>query len=186
MKKILVIVQVEHKTAVESLDKILTVDGIDLAMVGPMDLSGSMGVLGDPAHPEVMTAIDEVAEAGRVEQRSAVVQAAIAVAATQPAGQERRAVRWNGEVVIAPVQTHDPLARGRRVVAPRRVAGHQAHLLAASTTTAPTRTTTQVVQSLIANIRGSSSTSPRWASSQTRLTQYNSRGQTSQSSAGRE
>jgi len=66
--EILVIVQVEHKTAVESLDKILTVDGIDLAMVGPMDLSGSMGVLGDPAHPEVMTAIDEVAEAGKRHQ----------------------------------------------------------------------------------------------------------------------
>jgi 2-keto-3-deoxy-L-rhamnonate aldolase RhmA len=66
--EILVIVQVEHKTAVESLDKLLAVDGIDLAMVGPMDLSGSMGLLGDPAHPEVVTAIDEVAEAGKRHQ----------------------------------------------------------------------------------------------------------------------
>jgi len=64
-EEILVIVQVEHKTAIESIDEILSVKGIDLAFVGPMDLSASMGFLVNPTHPQVLSAIDTVAEAGK-------------------------------------------------------------------------------------------------------------------------
>ncbi len=42
--EVLVIVQIEHYTAVENLEEILSVPGIDVAFVGPQDLSMSMGV----------------------------------------------------------------------------------------------------------------------------------------------
>ncbi len=42
-----VIAQVEHRDAVECLDDILAVDGIDGFMIGPYDLSGSLGAPGD-------------------------------------------------------------------------------------------------------------------------------------------
>ncbi|MGB4439074.1 MAG: aldolase/citrate lyase family protein [Sedimentibacter sp.] len=51
--EVLVIVQIEHYTAVENIDEILSVPGIDIAFVGPMDLSSSMGLQGQLNHPDV-------------------------------------------------------------------------------------------------------------------------------------
>jgi len=42
-----VIVQIEHKDAVEKLDAILAVTGVDGFLIGPYDLSGSLGAPGD-------------------------------------------------------------------------------------------------------------------------------------------
>jgi 2-keto-3-deoxy-L-rhamnonate aldolase RhmA len=64
----MVIIQVEHETAIENIDEILSVEGIDVAMIGPMDLSASMGFLGRPTEPEVLAAIDKVVEAGKKHQ----------------------------------------------------------------------------------------------------------------------
>ena len=41
-----------------NLAEIAAVDGIDGVFFGPADLSASMGYLGQPAHPEVLKAID--------------------------------------------------------------------------------------------------------------------------------
>ncbi|MCX7893184.1 MAG: aldolase/citrate lyase family protein [Burkholderiales bacterium] len=64
-----VIVQCEHVVAVEAIDAIVAVDGVDAVFVGPYDLSGSLGRLGDVEHPEVLAAIatvrDACARAGR-------------------------------------------------------------------------------------------------------------------------
>ncbi len=55
--QILLIVAVETPAAVENLDAILAVDGVDGVFIGPMDLATSMGHLGDPSHPEVQACI---------------------------------------------------------------------------------------------------------------------------------
>ncbi|MFH2047101.1 MAG: aldolase/citrate lyase family protein [Pseudomonadota bacterium] len=47
----IVIVQIEHIQAVENLVAILSVEGVDGFIVGPYDLSGSLGVPGDFEHP---------------------------------------------------------------------------------------------------------------------------------------
>jgi 2-keto-3-deoxy-L-rhamnonate aldolase RhmA len=54
------ILQIEHKRAVEQIDDIVAVEGFDGIFVGPYDLSGSMGLLGQVSHPEVSAAIDRV------------------------------------------------------------------------------------------------------------------------------
>lgn len=46
-KNSIVVVQIEHVDAMENLEDILSVDGIDASLVGPYDLSGSLGVPGD-------------------------------------------------------------------------------------------------------------------------------------------
>lgn len=56
------IVQIEHVQAVENLEAILQVPGIDLAMVGPNDLSASVGHLGQTRHPQVMALFDRIAQ----------------------------------------------------------------------------------------------------------------------------
>jgi 4-hydroxy-2-oxoheptanedioate aldolase len=52
-----VAIQIETGTAVENLDEILAVEGVDLVFVGPNDLSHS---LGRPPEPELRAVIDEV------------------------------------------------------------------------------------------------------------------------------
>jgi 2-keto-3-deoxy-L-rhamnonate aldolase RhmA len=49
--------QVETPQAIENMEEIATVPGIDALFIGPMDLSTSMGHFGNPAHPEVQAAI---------------------------------------------------------------------------------------------------------------------------------
>jgi 2-keto-3-deoxy-L-rhamnonate aldolase RhmA len=56
-----VVVQIEDVRAVERVDEIVAVPGIDAALVGPFDLSGSMGRLGETSHPDVVKAIERVA-----------------------------------------------------------------------------------------------------------------------------
>ena len=55
-----VIVQVEHIRAVENLEAILGVEGVDGFIIGPYDLSGSLGVPGQFEHPDVEAALEEV------------------------------------------------------------------------------------------------------------------------------
>ncbi len=58
--KSIVIVQIEHINAVKNLREILTVDGVDGYIVGPYDLSGSLGVPGQFDHPEVKNALKQI------------------------------------------------------------------------------------------------------------------------------
>jgi 2-keto-3-deoxy-L-rhamnonate aldolase RhmA len=58
--EIAVIVQAEHITAVENIESIVRVKGIDAIQLGPYDLSASMGKMGQITDPEVVAAIDRI------------------------------------------------------------------------------------------------------------------------------
>ncbi len=60
-----VTVQVESTAAVESVEDILKVNGVDAIFVGPSDLAASMGLLGRQTHPDVVAAVKEVIAAVR-------------------------------------------------------------------------------------------------------------------------
>lgn len=60
-----IVVMIEHIDAVNAIDSILAVPGIDAYIIGPYDLSGSMGRPGDLNHPDVQTAINRILEAGK-------------------------------------------------------------------------------------------------------------------------
>jgi 4-hydroxy-2-oxoheptanedioate aldolase len=51
-------VQVESTAGLAALADIADVDGVDAVFIGPADLAASMGRLGQPEHPEVVTAIE--------------------------------------------------------------------------------------------------------------------------------
>ncbi len=53
----------EDRAAIELIDEIAGVKGIDLLAVGPADLSRSLWVSGQPGHPRLVAAIDRVREA---------------------------------------------------------------------------------------------------------------------------
>lgn len=56
----LVIVQVEHIEAVNNLEKILSVPGVDAYIVGPYDLSGSLGIPGEFENPTFLKAMKQI------------------------------------------------------------------------------------------------------------------------------
>lgn len=68
-KSFFLAVQIEHVAALEDLDAILQVDGVDSIVVGPYDLSGSMGLLGELGHPKVKSAIDSIVQRSRKADR---------------------------------------------------------------------------------------------------------------------
>ena len=63
--EIMAILLIEHIEAVNHIDEILTVPGVDLIFVGPSDLSGSMGLLGQVTHTRVEEAIQKVLAAAK-------------------------------------------------------------------------------------------------------------------------
>jgi 2-dehydro-3-deoxyglucarate aldolase len=61
-EQVAVIVQAEHIDAVNNIEAIAQVAGVDAVLVGPYDLSASLGRLGEVGHPEVVTAIEHVTQ----------------------------------------------------------------------------------------------------------------------------
>jgi 2-dehydro-3-deoxyglucarate aldolase len=64
-REIAVVVQAEHARAVENIDAIVRVPGIDAVLIGPYDLSASLGKMGQVDDPAVVAAIDRVTAACR-------------------------------------------------------------------------------------------------------------------------
>ena len=54
----LIAIQLEDREAIENIDELLAVEGIDVFFIGPSDLSQSMGFPGNPKAPPVAQAID--------------------------------------------------------------------------------------------------------------------------------
>ncbi len=61
--KILVFVMIESKEAVDNIDSILAVNGIDGIFIGPYDMSGSYGIVGQTDAAEIKDACSKVSEA---------------------------------------------------------------------------------------------------------------------------
>jgi 2-dehydro-3-deoxyglucarate aldolase/4-hydroxy-2-oxoheptanedioate aldolase len=58
--ELVIVLQAEHSDAVRDIDSIVQVPGVEAVLIGPFDLSGSLGVLGDIDHPRVLKAIETV------------------------------------------------------------------------------------------------------------------------------
>ncbi len=58
-EEICVLVQVETQTALDNLETIAAVEGVDGVFIGPADLHASLGYAGETANPKVVPVIDE-------------------------------------------------------------------------------------------------------------------------------
>jgi len=56
--EVCLLVQVETRSAMDQLEAIATVEGVDGVFIGPSDLSASLGHIGNPAHPDVQKALE--------------------------------------------------------------------------------------------------------------------------------
>ena len=58
-EEICLLVQVETQSALDSIEAICAIDGVDGVLIGPADLHASLGYAGEIANPKVMPAIDD-------------------------------------------------------------------------------------------------------------------------------
>lgn len=80
----LVLPQIEDREAVDNLDELLTVEGIDGFVIGPRDLAMSMGYYDGPGHDEVKKTIGAVVEK--------IKKAGLIVGTTAASGDQARAL----------------------------------------------------------------------------------------------
>ena len=60
---LIVIAQIESRRGIENIDAILSVEGVNTVLFGPMDMSNDMGVPGKTRSDEVLCGIEKVLEA---------------------------------------------------------------------------------------------------------------------------
>ena len=94
-EEIFVAIQIEDIKAVENLESILSVDGIDCVFIGPYDLSASMGVAGDFQHPDYINARNKILRMTKEKGLS------IGIHVVQPCVQECQKFLKEGYNVIA-------------------------------------------------------------------------------------
>lgn len=56
--QVCLLVQVESRVALDNIEAIAAIDGVDGIFIGPADLSASLGHVGNSGHPEVQAAIE--------------------------------------------------------------------------------------------------------------------------------
>jgi 2-keto-3-deoxy-L-rhamnonate aldolase RhmA len=61
----LVVVMIETRRAVQNIDEIFSVEGVDACFVGPSDLSLDMGIHRQYTNPDFVAALDRIVEAGQ-------------------------------------------------------------------------------------------------------------------------
>jgi 2-dehydro-3-deoxyglucarate aldolase len=76
-ENIALIAQIESRKAVDAIDEICAVDGIDCVFIGPSDLAAGYGYLGNPAHPEVQGAMQRVIDSARAHGKPAGILAPV-------------------------------------------------------------------------------------------------------------
>lgn len=61
-RETMVVIQIETMDAVRAIEEFVRVEGVDVLFIGPTDLSHSLGHTGELDHPEVVAAMDRVAD----------------------------------------------------------------------------------------------------------------------------
>lgn len=64
-RDLFVVAQIETVRSLDEIDRIVQIDGLDSLVVGPYDLSGSLGMLGQLDHPTVVAAMRRAVSTGR-------------------------------------------------------------------------------------------------------------------------
>jgi 2-dehydro-3-deoxyglucarate aldolase/4-hydroxy-2-oxoheptanedioate aldolase len=111
----LVVVQIETREAVAEIDGMLAVPGVDVAFIGPADLSAAFDHLGDPKHPEVAEAIARVERAAR--------QAGVALGTISRTWDEARELYERGYQMVTLCSDGNLVAQGAAAALQRYQAG---------------------------------------------------------------
>jgi 2-keto-3-deoxy-L-rhamnonate aldolase RhmA len=59
-KNTMIVLQIERKKAIDDIESLVSINGVDAALIGPNDLSISLGIPGEFTHPTMVEAIQNV------------------------------------------------------------------------------------------------------------------------------
>ena len=108
-------VMIECTEAVDLIDEIVALPGLDSVVLGPYDLSGSFGVLGQVDHPDVVAAMERVIAAARA--RSLPVGSGMPADPEFAVLQASRGVQWlqmGGDIGYMMSATQDTMTTVRQ------------------------------------------------------------------------
>ena len=74
-KDLLTVVQIETEEAVNNVNEIASVDGVDILFLGPTDLSTNLGIPLQLEHPKFLSAVDKVISACQTNDKTAGILA---------------------------------------------------------------------------------------------------------------
>lgn len=96
----LIIAQIESRTALERCDELASVPGLDVLLVGPSDLSISLGVGGEWDHPRLDEAIQKVVDTCNRHGRSSAIQVRSAAMANKWIGRGMKLIGCANDQVL--------------------------------------------------------------------------------------
>jgi 4-hydroxy-2-oxoheptanedioate aldolase len=108
-EELCLLVQVETREALDQLEAIAAVEGVDGVFIGPADLAASLGHVGDPGHPDVVAAVEDAVRRLRAAGKPAGIL-------TPDAGFAKRCIEI-GTIFTAVAIDAGILARGTEAVA---------------------------------------------------------------------
>jgi len=91
-RALFVSVQIETVEALEDLDRIAAIPGLDSLVIGPWDLSGALGVLGEVEHPKVIAAVETVIAKAR--DACLLVGAGMGINPEYASAMVKRGIQW--------------------------------------------------------------------------------------------
>ena len=118
-ESVLCMVQIEHIEAVNNLDGILAVPGLDGIVIGPQDLAGSMGYMGQPNHPEVLAVMETII--AKTVKTSVYASVSVGGGPETFAGWANRGVQWlplGGDVTLMTAAARQLRAQTEALVRP--------------------------------------------------------------------
>jgi 4-hydroxy-2-oxoheptanedioate aldolase len=113
--EICLLVQVETRSALDQLEAIAAVDGVDGVFIGPSDLSASFGHIGNPQHRDVQSALEQAVKRLRAVGKPGGIL-------TVDADEARRYIGW-GYMFVAVGSDTGLLGRGADALARAFTAG---------------------------------------------------------------
>lgn len=105
--KLLTVAQIETAEAVQNAEEIAAVEGVDVLFIGPLDLSVSLGIMGQMQHPDFRAAAKRVIDACRKHGKSPgiLLPNADGIAAAVEDGYRFLAAGSDGAAVAAGMKT---------------------------------------------------------------------------------
>ena len=102
----LVVIHIETAEAVKQLPEIVKVEGLDVIFIGPTDLSHSLGVPGQPGHPTVEAAMQQIAQTVAKSNASLGIMVGSAQAAREWSERGARYITVTFESLLTPAMHH--------------------------------------------------------------------------------
>lgn len=110
----ILILQIESPRGVQNVERMLDVEGVDAAFIGPNDLSQSMGIMGQTSHPDFIAAVDRVIAAARERKKFSGVHMMSSDALLPWMKKGMTLNLWSNEVLLMMDGAREGLARLRR------------------------------------------------------------------------